>query len=172
MTFALIVNLTFENVDWLLFSIPYGISILGFGLSAAFYKRFKVIGHVIFQENKISITKYTDEIIIPINQITKLTFFYRGIKGDSFEWAPAGIGFFGFKDGAGNLLILETSDDRIIINLLIISDSEYYELTRWWFKVLTNQGTKVELKEILGFNVDEKTIKKFNKNKTTIANIR
>jgi len=156
---AFIFSLSFENINSLFFSIPIGMGILGFGLSAVYYKRYIEIGFLEVQDNNIVLNQNVLASKVSINQNTKLTFFYRGIEGDSFDYAPFGIGFFGYKDGAGNILKIDTIEQELFINLHIKSELEYDRIKNW-FKELNDNKISCEIKRI-----------SYNKEKTSIVKI-
>ena len=93
--FSIILHLIFMRINIAILMIPTGLGILGATFTPLFFKRYKHAGNIDFLENRIQINNSFIKVI-PFCELTKLTFFFRGIEGDSFDLAPLGISSFGF----------------------------------------------------------------------------
>ena len=127
---SIILHLIFTRINIGILMIPTGLGILGATFTPLFFKRYKFTGNIEFLENRIQINNSINKVI-PFNELTKLTFYFRGIKGDSFDLAPLGISSFGFKDGAGNILEITTRNKVTFVNLFINSNMEFRRLKIW-----------------------------------------
>jgi len=119
----------------------------------AFIKRYRLLGELKTGKKSFQTVIKDKKEKIELKDKDSLTLYYRGAKGDSFPFANLGVGFFGFMDGAGNVLKYKSLGKEKQFEILIESSSVILFIKRW-FRELVNEGidckiVKKDVKDIM-----------------------
>jgi len=141
------VSLSLNNgLNELIVIVPEIVLFLALVFVPVFCKRYKIIGELVLKDNKMKIVVGDDLKEYQIKKGDRLTLYYRGAKGDSFEYASLGVGILGLKDGSGNILRYESQETEENINFFVDSSSKKL-FWKVWFRELKKTGVNCEVKK-------------------------